>query len=245
MNVTRHLRIVLQLSALYGIAEHYLDMLNMRHAFVISAAINSKEDRYYCMIMVGRKVCIVCKYYRGKSVENRCVFKIPANKLQNWLTILNASNDKKNYYICDKHFLQQYIKHTARNTVLAIDAVPTLHLDTYKKNSPLKKQVKEMVQDDDNIPSTSKSLGETVDYNSLNMSENPIQFPEEGNHQNSIQSPKEGNNQNLIEFPKDENTIVENVSNEDELLLLQQQPHSVPSVLLLQQQNTYGLTFEM
>uniref|UniRef100_A0A1A9VHU8 THAP-type domain-containing protein n=1 Tax=Glossina austeni TaxID=7395 RepID=A0A1A9VHU8_GLOAU len=196
------------------------------------------------MIMVGRKVCIVCKYYRGKSVENRCVFKIPANKLQNWLTILNASNDKKNYYICDKHFLPQYIKHTARNTVLAIDAVPTLHLDTYKKNSPLKKQVEGMEQDDDNIPSTSKSLGKTLDYNSLNISENPIQFPEEGNDQNSIQSPKEGDNQNLIEFPKDENTVVENpiVSNEDELLPLQQQAHSV---LLLQQQSTYGLSFEI
>ncbi|KAI9585958.1 hypothetical protein GQX74_001805 [Glossina fuscipes] len=153
-------------------------------------------NNYYCLIMVGRKVCIVCKYYRGKSVENRCVFKIPANKLQNWLTILNASNDKKNYYICDKHFLQQYIKHTARNTVLAIDAVPTLHLDTYKKNSPLKSKVEVMEQDDNNIASTSKSLGKTLDYNSPNISENTentIQFPEEGNHQNAIQSPEEGN----------------------------------------------------
>uniref|UniRef100_A0A1A9V6K9 THAP-type domain-containing protein n=1 Tax=Glossina austeni TaxID=7395 RepID=A0A1A9V6K9_GLOAU len=81
----------------------------------------------YIFIMVHVKEYIVqnCKYNRSKSVEKRTVFKIAANKLQNWPTIFNVSNDKKNYYICDKHFLQQYIKYTGRNIVLATDAVAT------------------------------------------------------------------------------------------------------------------------
>lgn len=77
--------------------------------------------------MVHVRKCIVqnCKYNRSKSVEKRTVFKIAGNKLQNWPTILNVSNDKKTTVFAISTFYKKYIKCTCRNIVLATDAVAT------------------------------------------------------------------------------------------------------------------------
>ncbi|KAL9912977.1 uncharacterized protein ACN2A1_000634 isoform 1-T1 [Glossina fuscipes fuscipes] len=129
------------------------------------------------------------------------------------LNLLIISNGKKNYYICDKHFLSGHIKIGGFSHLLATDEVSTLYLRTPEKNSPSKQDAGQMDlcgtdemtdEMDGNISLTTKRFRASLDYISID-NENVIKFPENGNNENAIQLPKNGNNEKVIQLPKNGN----------------------------------------
>ncbi|XP_037890550.1 uncharacterized protein LOC119638038 [Glossina fuscipes] len=94
--------------------------------------------------MVNTCIVLTCRYSSVKYGPKRSLLKIPENKVDDWLRILNLSYlNRKLYHICTHHFVPKYIKRCNSRCKFTKNAIPTLHLGTRETESNMLSSIAE------------------------------------------------------------------------------------------------------